>query len=85
MAEAVPIVLGSEVVGTEDLRGEVGRVVMDPANTFGTQVSVRPRHAGGPARLVPLEGLDTSSGGPRPSCSAEEFECFPENPESRAR
>lgn len=85
MAEAVPIVLGSEVVGTEDFRGEVERVLMDPTDTFVTPVSVRPRHAGGPARLVPLETLDTSAEGLRISCSPKEFECFPEDPEGRTR
>lgn len=85
MADSVPIVIGAEVRGTEDFRGEVERVLMDPTDTFVTQVSVRPRHFGGPARLVPVEALQADAEGLLLGCSPKEFEDFPEDPEGRRR
>jgi hypothetical protein len=85
VAESVPIVIGAEVRGTEDFRGEVERVRMDPTDTFVTLVSVRPRHAGGPARLVPVEALQADGQGLLLCCTPKEFEDFPEDPEGRRR
>ncbi len=85
MADQVPIVLGTEVRGSDDFRGEVERVVMDPSGAYAAQAAVRPRHAGGPARLVPVEMLEQGDDGLRLRCTPPEFEEFPEDPEGRAR
>ena len=74
MAEMTSFTIGSEVSCSDGACGEVSRVIVDPVARVVTHLVVEPRHRRGLGRLVPLDLLDTSSGGITLGCTLAEFE-----------
>lgn len=77
MPEAMEIAVGAPVEGDEGFVGEVERIDLDPAGRFAVRVSVRPRHEGGTARLIPAEELERGPLGLRMHRTLKDFEEFP--------
>lgn len=77
MREPVKIVIGMAVQGEEGFVGEVERIDLDPSQSFAVRVSVRPRHEGGKARLIPVEALELEPDGLRLPRTLKGFEQFP--------
>ncbi len=74
MAEMTPFTIGSEVSCSDGACGEVSRVIVDPVARVVTHLVVEPTHRQGLGRLVPLDLVDTSSGGITLGCTLAEFE-----------
>lgn len=85
MPDLLPLVIGAAVEGLDHFHGEVERVVLDPTGAYAESVSVRPRHAGGPARLVPVGEIGRDSGVLTLARRWTEFEELPEDPAGRGR
>jgi sporulation protein YlmC with PRC-barrel domain len=71
--------LGTAVYCTDGELGELADVVVAPQTMRVVDLVVRPRHLGGPARLVPIETAEGSSWNERIQlgCSKEEAGRFP--------
>lgn len=71
--------LGTTVYCTDGELGELADVVVAPQTMRVVDLVVRPRHLGGPARLVPIEAAEGSSWNERIQlgCSKEEAGRFP--------
>lgn len=71
--------LGTAVHCTDGELGELADVVIAPESMQVVDLVVRPHHAGGPARLVPIETAEGSSWAERIqlTCSKAEAERFP--------
>ena len=74
MRDAIEITVGAPVEGEEGFVGEVERIDLDPSGRFAVRVTVRPRHEGGEARLVPIAALDSGPGGLRLPRTLKGFE-----------
>ncbi len=74
MAEMTPFTIGSEVSCSDGACGEVSRVIVDPVARVVTHLVVEPRHRRGLGRLVPLDLVETSSGGITLGCTQAEFD-----------
>jgi sporulation protein YlmC with PRC-barrel domain len=74
MAEMTPFTIGSEVSCSDGACGEVSRVIVDPVARVVTHLVVEPRHRRGLGRLVPLDLVETSSGGITLGCTLAEFD-----------
>lgn len=77
MQEAMEIAVGAPVEGDEGFVAEVERIDLDPSGRFAARVSVRPRHEGGKARLIPAEELELGASGLRLHRTLKRFEEFP--------
>ncbi len=71
------IAVGAPVEGDGGFVAEVERIDLDPSGRFAVRVSVRPRHEGGMARLVPADELEPGPRGLRFHRTREGFEQFP--------
>ena len=83
----ITLVIGSDVVGGDGLRGEVLAVVVDPAARTVTHLAVEPEGRQGLARLVPLDLVDlagTQPGLVRLGCTEAEFKNLPPAEETLA-
>ena len=83
----ITLVIGSDVVGGDGLRGEVLAVVVDPAARTVTHLAVEPEGRQGLARLVPLDLVDlagTQPGLVRLGCTEAEFKNLPAAEETLA-
>jgi hypothetical protein len=83
MQEAMEIAVGAPVEGDEGFVGEVERIDLDPSGRFAVRVSVRPRHEGGKARLIPADELEPGRLGLRLHRTLKGFEEFPQTEGSR--
>lgn len=77
MREHIQIAIGAAVLGDGGFVGEVERIDLDPSGSFAVRVALRPRHEGGPARLVPAEELRKGPDGLVLRRTLEGFEEFP--------
>jgi hypothetical protein len=77
MREAMQIAVGAAVEGEQGFVGEVERIDLDPTGRFAVRVTIRPRHEGGAARLVPVADLQTGPDGLRLPQTLEGFEQYP--------
>jgi sporulation protein YlmC with PRC-barrel domain len=78
--------LGTAVHCTDGELGELADVVISPESMTVVDLVVRPRHAAGPARLVPIEAAEGSSWGEHVQlrCSKDEAAQFPAIQEAAA-
>ena len=78
--------LGTTVHCTDGELGELADVVIAPHSMTVVDLVVRPHHAGGPARLVPIETAEGSTWSERVqlTCSKEEAKQFPAIQEAAA-
>jgi|GEM_PF-3028514 hypothetical protein len=77
MREAMEIAVGAPVEGDEGFVGEVERIDLDPSGSFAVRLSVRPRHEGGKARLIPADELEPGPLGLRLHRTLKGFEELP--------
>ena len=83
----ITLVIGSDVVGGDGLRGEVLAVVVDPAARTVTHLAVEPEGRQGLARLVPLDLVDLTGAAPELvglGCTEAEFKNLPAAEETLA-
>jgi hypothetical protein len=76
MSEAAAFTIGSRVVCSDGVCGELTRVVVDPLARVLTHLVVDPRHRRGIGRLVPVELVESSSGEIRLGCTMDEFKAL---------
>jgi sporulation protein YlmC with PRC-barrel domain len=67
------MVIGSDAVCSDEYRGTVLAVVIDPADRTATHVVVEPKGRRGLARLVPLDLVDAAPDQIRLRCTEAEF------------
>jgi hypothetical protein len=68
-----PLVIGTGVICTDGVCGQVSRVVVDPANWAVTHLVVVPRKPQELGRLVPLDLVEAAAGQIRLRCTTAEF------------
>jgi len=73
MAEAAEFKIGAQAYGTDGVCGEVSRMIIDPATRAITHLVVDPKQRHEPARLVPVDLVDTTTGEIRLRCTTAEF------------
>ncbi len=74
MADVTKFIIGAEVTCSDGVCGEIRRVVIDPLDRVVTHLVVEPKHRQGLGRLVPLDLVESSTGGVRIRCTMAEFE-----------
>jgi len=74
MAEAAQFTIGADAACSDGSCGRVSRVVVDPVARAVTHLVVEPKHWQGPARLVPLDLVESANGDVLLRCSLAEFE-----------
>jgi hypothetical protein len=74
MTTATDFVIGADASCTDGFCGELSRVIVDPVAEAVTHLVIEPKHGRGPGRLVPLDLLDTATGGIRLRCSRADFD-----------
>lgn len=74
MVESIEFPIGVEVVCTDEVCGNLARVVIDPVARKVTHLVVDPKDLVGAARLVPLALVEPDSDAARLSCSLHEFQ-----------
>ncbi len=73
MAHETRFAIGAKASCSDGPCGEVRRMIIDPATDTVTHLVIEPRHGRHPGRLVPLDLIDTTSGGIRLRCTLAEF------------
>jgi len=73
MAAETELVVGAKASCTDGPCGEVTRLIVDPAARTVTHLVIKPEHAEWPARLVPLDLVDTAAGEIRLRCTMTGF------------
>jgi sporulation protein YlmC with PRC-barrel domain len=76
MSDSTEFTIGSEVLCTDGVCGELGRVVVDPVATALTHLVVEPKHGSGAGRLVPVDLVDSAGEEIRLRCSTTEFDAL---------
>ncbi len=76
MSETMDFTIGSEVACSDDVCGELKRVVVDPVARALTHLVVEPRHRRGTGQLVPIELVDSTTNEVRLRCTTFEFEAL---------
>ena len=66
--------IGAEVSCADGACGKLSRVVVDPVARVVTHLIVEPHRGHEPARLVPLDLVDSAAGGIRVNCTSAEFD-----------
>jgi hypothetical protein len=66
--------IGAEVSCTDGPCGTLTRMVLDPVAEVVTHLIVQPRREREPARLVPVELVDSAAGEIRLKCASAEFD-----------
>jgi PRC-barrel domain len=84
MSQTAQFSIGSEVACSDGACGDLRRVVVDPVARALTHLVVEPRHrAGGVARLVPIEMVESTSDVVLLGCTTPEFEALPDAEETQ--
>ena len=66
--------IGAEVSCADGVCGKLSRLVVDPVARVVTHLIVEPRRGHEPARLVPLDLIDSAASGIRVNCTSAEFD-----------
>jgi sporulation protein YlmC with PRC-barrel domain len=74
MPETERFTIGADVSCTDGPCGRLARVVVDPVAQLVTHLIVEPHQKHGPARLVPLDLIDSAAGEIRLRCASAEFD-----------
>jgi len=75
--------IGAEVSCTDGACGKLSRVVVDPVARVVTHLIVEPRRGHEPARLVPLDLVDSAAGEIQLNCTSAEFDVLDPAEETR--
>jgi sporulation protein YlmC with PRC-barrel domain len=70
----MPFWIGADARCTDGACGQVSRIIVDPAAREVTHLAVDPKHRHGPARLVPVDLVDATTGQIRLRCTLAEFQ-----------
>lgn len=73
MADETEFTIGAQAHCSDGPGGKVIRIVIDPATRTVTHLAIEPRDHWAPARLVPLNLVDTTDGEIRLRCTLAEF------------
>jgi len=73
MAEQTEFAIGTQASCSDGPCGEVRRIIFDPAARTVTHLVIESKHQQEPGRLVPLDLIDTTTGGLRLRCTLAEF------------
>jgi hypothetical protein len=73
MAEETQFTIGAEAHCSDAECGVVRRFIIDPATETVTHLVIEPKHGGEPGRLVPVDLIDSTTGGITLSCTYAEF------------
>jgi sporulation protein YlmC with PRC-barrel domain len=76
MSETAEFIIGSEVSCTDEVCGDLRRVVVDPVARAITHLVVEPRHRQGMGRLVPIELVSAAETKIRLRCTKSEFDAL---------
>jgi sporulation protein YlmC with PRC-barrel domain len=74
MAEETQFTIGDEASCSDGPCGVIRRFIIDPATEAVTHLVIEPTHRHEPGRLVPMDLIDTTTGGVRLRCTMAEFE-----------
>ncbi len=74
MAAETEFAIGATASCSDGLCGEVSRLIVDPATRSVTHLVIEPKHRRERGRLVPLDLVDTTTGGVRLRCTIAEFD-----------
>jgi hypothetical protein len=69
MAQATEFAIGATASCPGGVRGEVSRMMVDPAARSVTHLVFEPKHRREPGRLAPLHLVDTTAGDAPPGCA----------------
>jgi sporulation protein YlmC with PRC-barrel domain len=73
MAEETQFTIGAEAYCSDGECGDVRRFIIDPATQTVTHLVIEPKHGNEPGRLVPVDLIDSTTGGIRLRCTIAEF------------
>jgi sporulation protein YlmC with PRC-barrel domain len=73
MAEETPFEIGAEADCSDGPCGVVSRFIIDPGTKTATHLVIEPKHGHEPGRLVPMDLIDSTTGGIRLRCTIAEF------------
>ena len=73
MAEETQFTIGAEAKCSDGECGEVRRFIIDPVKQTVTHLVIEPKHGHEPGRLVPVDLIDSTTGGIRLRCTIAEF------------
>ena len=85
MSESTEFTIGSDVLCSDGLCGELGRVVVDPVAKALTHLVVEPTHKQGLGRLVPVDFVESTEQTIRLRCSIAEFDALEYAEETKFR
>jgi hypothetical protein len=73
MAEETQFTIGAEASCSDGECGDVRRFIIDPATQTVTHLVIEPKHGNAPGRLVPVDLVESTTGGIRLRCTMAEF------------
>lgn len=76
MRGAADFTLGSKVVCSDGVCGDLKRVILDPKTNVLTHLVVTPRHRRGTGRLVPLDLVAATVGDSELRCTRSEYQAL---------
>jgi sporulation protein YlmC with PRC-barrel domain len=82
ISRATEYIIGSEVVGSDGVCGDLRRIIVDPAARAITHLVVEHRHRQGEGHLVPIELVDSAAHTIQLTCSTPEFRSLPDAEET---
>ncbi len=74
MAQTMTFWIGADTSCTDGTCGQVSRIIVNPVTREVTHLAVDPKHRHGPARLVPVDLVDATTGQIRLRCPIAEFQ-----------
>lgn len=83
MSETAEFRINSKVVGTDEVCGELRRVVVDPVARAITHLVVEPRHRRGAGHLVPIDLVASTGNEIRLRCTRSQFNALEDAEETQ--
>jgi len=83
MSETAEFTIGSEVTACDGVCGELRRVVVNPVARALTHLVVEPKHRQGTGHLVPIDLVDSTTGGIHLRCTTSEFQALEDAEETQ--
>jgi len=80
----MPFRIGADASCTDGACGQVSRIIVNPVTRQVTHLAVDPKHRTGPARLVPANLVDATTGQIRLGCTLAEFQALPPAQEAQS-
>jgi sporulation protein YlmC with PRC-barrel domain len=77
MARKLPFSIGADASCSDGACGHVSRIIVNPVAREVTQLVVGQKHRNGPARLVPVDLVDATTGQIQLRCTLAEFQALP--------